>query len=53
MTYKNVPVKVKFTGNETPPPNSSYIITSLENIRPIYRRIQDLTPRRVLIPIVC
>jgi hypothetical protein len=53
MTYKNVPVKVKFTGNETPPPNSSYIVTSLENIRPIYRRIQDLTPRRVLIPIVC
>lgn len=53
MTYKNVPVKVKFTGNETPPPNSSYIVTSLENIRPIYRRIQDLTPRRILIPIVC
>jgi len=49
-TYENIPVKVMHTAKVAPAPNSSYIITSLENIRPIYRRILDLAPRRVLAP---
>ena len=51
-TYENIAVTVKHTGKATPPPNSSYIITSLENIRPIYRRILELSPRRILVPLV-
>ena len=51
-TYENIPVTVKHTTKVAPLPNSSYIITSLENIRPIYRRILELSPRRILIPLI-
>ena len=51
-TYENVPVVVKHTANVVPPPNSSFIITSLESTRPIYRRILELSPRRILIPLI-
>jgi len=51
-TYENIPVMVKHTANVVPPPNSSFIITSLESTRPIYRRILELSPRRILIPLV-
>ena len=53
MTYKNVPIKVKYSGDIDIPENSSFIVTSLENIRPIYKRILDLNPRRVLLPNIC
>jgi cyclopropane-fatty-acyl-phospholipid synthase len=49
-TYENVPVTVRHTAKIAPAPNSSYLITSLENVRPIYRRILELTPRRILVP---
>jgi len=49
-TYENIPVTVRHTTKVSPAANSSYLITSLENIRPIYRRICDLTPRRILVP---
>jgi len=49
-TYENLPVTVRHTAKVCPAPNSSYLITSLENIRPIYRRILDLAPRRILVP---
>jgi hypothetical protein len=49
-TYENVPVRVADPKQAPPPPNSCYLITSLENVRPIYRRILDLQPRRVLVP---
>lgn len=49
-TYQNVPVTVRHTAKVAPPPNSCYLITSLENIRPIYRRILELMPRRILTP---
>lgn len=52
VTYENVPVTVRHTAKVAPPANASYIITSLENVRAIYRRIQDLTPRRVLLPLM-
>ena len=52
MTYENIPVMVKHTANVKPPPNSSFIITSLESRRPIYRRILELSPRRILVPLV-
>jgi len=52
-TYENIPVTVRHTAKVAPAPNSSYLITSLENIRPIYRRILDLSPRRILVPLVC
>lgn len=49
-TYENLPVTVRHTAKVCPAPNSSYLITSLENIRPIYRRILELAPRRILVP---
>lgn len=51
-TYENIPVTVRHTAKVAPAPDSSYLITSLENIRPIYRRILELTPRRILVPSV-
>lgn len=51
-TYENVPVTVRHTTKVCVPPNSSYIITSLENVRPIYRRILELAPRRILVPLI-
>lgn len=51
-TYENVPVTVRHTAKVAPPPNSSYLITSLENVRPIYRRLLELSPRRILVPLV-
>ena len=51
-TYENVPVTVRHNAKVAPAPNSSYLITSLENIRPIYRNILDLKPRRILIPLI-
>jgi hypothetical protein len=49
-TYENIPATVRHTAKVAPAPNSSYLITSLENIRPIYQRILELTPRRILAP---
>jgi hypothetical protein len=49
-TYENIPVTVRHTAKVAPAPNSSYLITSLENIRPIFRRILELNPRRILVP---
>lgn len=50
--YQNVPVKVRFSGVYHPEPNSNYLITSLENSRCIFKKIMDLSPRRVLTPLV-
>lgn len=52
MTYRNVPVTVRSTEKIKPPENSSYLITSMENLRPIYKRILDFNPRRILIPLI-
>jgi len=43
---------VRDTAKVAPAPDSSYIITSLENVRPIYRRLLELTPRRILVPLI-
>ncbi len=51
-TYENVPVTVRHTATVQPEANSSYVITSLESVRPIYRRILELAPRRVLVPLI-
>ena len=50
--YVNLPVEICQTAQVNPAPNSSYLITSLENLRPIYRRITELTPRRILMPLL-
>lgn len=52
MTYENVPVKVLHTPAVAPPANASYLITSLENVRPIQRRIHELNPRRIFAPTI-
>lgn len=51
-TYENISVTVRHTAKVSPAANSSYLITSLENIRPIYRRILELSPRRILVPMI-
>jgi hypothetical protein len=52
MSYRNIPVTVRDTKKILPKPNSSFIITSMENIRPIYKRILELTPRRIISPLI-
>jgi len=51
-TYENVSVTVRHTAKIAPVPNCSYLITSLENVRPIFRRLIELTPRRILVPLI-
>jgi hypothetical protein len=48
--YKNVDVSVKYTQKFKPPEQSSFIITSLESVRPIYNRIIEFNPRRIIVP---
>jgi hypothetical protein len=48
--YQNLPVHISNPAIFPPPPDSSYLITSLENLRPIIKRISGLQPRRVLVP---
>lgn len=50
--YKNVPVRVQYTGQLSLPSNASYIVTSLENVRPIFGRILEFAPRHVLVPLL-
>lgn len=50
--YKNLNVDVVSTQNFTPLEQSSFIITSLENIRPIYNRITQFNPRRIIAPFI-
>jgi hypothetical protein len=52
MQYENVNVKVRSTSVVKPPSNSSFVITSLEAMRPIYRRLLDFKPRRILSPLI-
>jgi cyclopropane-fatty-acyl-phospholipid synthase len=51
-TYENLPVTVQNPNKIKPAPNSSYLITSLENTRKIFNRIQDFQPRRILVPLI-
>ena len=39
--YKNLPIKISHPSNLNIPTDCSFMITSLENIRPIYNRIQN------------
>ncbi len=48
--YQNVPVTVRWTSQEPLQPHSNFLITSLENIRPIFQRVLKMTPRRILLP---
>jgi len=48
--YQNINVAIKNTDQVALEPNNNYLITSLENIRPIYKKIIELQPKRVLIP---
>lgn len=53
ISYKNVPVHVQSSSLHPPEENAGYLITSLENVRGIYRNITSkYKPRRVFIPIV-
>jgi cyclopropane-fatty-acyl-phospholipid synthase len=51
-TYENVPVKVRHTAALMPPPDASYLVSSLENLHPILARLQSLSPRKVLVPVL-
>ncbi len=48
--YRNLPVSISHPANTFIPNNSSFLITSLENIRPIYKRVMEFDPRLVISP---
>jgi len=52
QSYMNLPIKIKHFDTIRPDINANYLITSLENVRPIYKKIINLQPRRVVIPCV-
>ena len=47
FSYKNLNTKVVSTNNFIPKPNSNFLITSLENIDKIKKRIKKLKPKRI------
>lgn len=49
-TYENVPVTVRDPQRHPPERDASYLVTSLENVRPILSRVMTLHPRRVFVP---
>lgn len=53
LGYKNVDVEIRFTETETINPNSSFLITSMENVRPIFGKINSFNPRRIICPLIC
>lgn len=53
LGYANLPVKkVKHTLKVEIPADSFFIVTSLENTRPILKRIVGFSPRRILNPLI-
>jgi hypothetical protein len=52
IEYQNIPVKVRYNKSGSIPPDSNFIITSLENCRPIFKRITELNPQRILSPLI-
>ena len=50
--YRNIPVTVRFSTKIPIEPHSNFLITSLENSRAIFKRITELTPRRILVPLI-
>lgn len=52
MSYRNVDVEVRWTGNGLPDEQSYFLITSLESLRPIYARTLSLAPRRIVTPLI-
>ncbi len=51
-SYRNVPVQIRYPDAIEIPYNSSFIITSLENIRAIQAKVHSLNPRRCISPII-
>ena len=47
FSYKNLDVKVRSTNKFLPEPNSKYLITSLENVNQIKKRIKKLNPNNI------
>lgn len=48
--YQNLPVQVRYVKGMTIPPDSRFLITSLENIRLIYQKVLAYQPRLILFP---
>ena len=51
IKYRNVNVEVTGTSFFTPPPDSIFFITSLENIDSIKHRIEIYIPRQIIVPV--
>lgn len=52
LGYKNLKVSVTYSGKFKPDAQSSFIITSLESIRPIYNRVTQFNPRNIIVPLI-
>lgn len=52
LGYQNIPITVRYSKNIKIEPNSNFIVTSLENSRAIFKKIMELSPRRVLVPLI-
>lgn len=48
--YQNLPVKVRASTSVQVEEDASFLITSLENTRPILKRLIDQRPRRIFVP---
>lgn len=51
MGYQNIPVQIFHPSKLSLQKNANFLITSLENVRPIYKKLAELTPRRILAPV--
>ena len=48
--YRNIDVKISHPELEEVPEQSNFLITSLESVRPIAKRVLDFTPKRIFVP---
>jgi len=50
--YKNVNIKVSHPSEIEIPDYSTFLVTSIESIRPIYKRVLSFNPRSIICPLV-
>lgn len=48
--YKNIPVRIASPEKEKIEEEASYLVTSLENVRPILKKLIEKKPRRIFVP---
>ena len=50
LGYQNLPVRIAYSQAEMISDEASFLITSLENVRPLLQKLIEKKPRRIFVP---